>query len=143
MPKYSFEADLMYGPAGATASSKLKIHKDVTVNDEMSEIDATTRGSNGFTNSEPGLRTLSLEFELVYEPQDAGFKAIQEAYRTRKPLALAANDGDGGGIDADFKIFQFPVARPLDGILTVSVVAKLCMSERAVAETNPTAPAKE
>lgn len=138
MAKYSFEADLFYGEAGATASSKLDIYKDITVNDEMTEIDVTMRRSNGVKNSEPGIRSVSLEFELVYMPNDAGYKAVRDAYLNRKPIALFATDGDGGGIDVDCKIFQFPVARPLDGVLTVSVVAKPCISERDLADTEPT-----
>lgn len=113
------------GAAGATAGTEIQNVKDLTMNLEVTEEDATTREGDGWETPEPILFRMSLEWEMNWKPGDANFQALRQAFFAKSAIALAALDGVGGeGIDADFKIFKFARSEPVAGIVKVSVTAK-------------------
>jgi hypothetical protein len=137
--KLGMEAKLYYGAAGATAATELTNVKDVTLNLESGEADVTTRGNSGWRATVGTLKTGSVEFEMIWDSDDAGFAAIKDAYFNNEPIALAILDGAGGeGLDADFSITNFSRKEALEEAITVSVTAKPTYSTRAPAWVEPT-----
>lgn len=137
--KLGMEAKLYYGAAGSTASTELTNVKDVTLNLESGEADVTTRANAGWRATVGTLKTGSVEFEMIWDSDDAGFTAIKDAYFNNEPIALAILDEAGGeGLDADFSITNFSRKEALEQAITVSVTAKPTYSTRAPAWVEPT-----
>ena len=130
--KRGLDAKLHYGPAGSTATTELTNVKDLSINLETDQADTTTRASNGWKSTVATLKDGSLEWEMIWNTEDAGFTAIKNAYFGSTPIALAALDGPNGqGLDADFSIVNFSRNEQLAEALTVSVTAKPTFVTRA------------
>ena len=121
-------AKLYYGAAGASAATEMGNVKDVTLTLEAGEADVTTRANLGWRATAPTLRECTAEFEMVWDPTDAGFTAIKNAFLTAGLVALKILDQDGGqGPDGDFAITSFSRNEALEEAVTVSVTAKLAV----------------
>lgn len=132
--RLGMDAKLYYGAAGGTAATELTNVKDVTLSLETGEADVTTRANEGWRATVATLKDGSVEFEMVWDTQDAGFAAIKDAFFNNTPIALAILDGEGGsGLDADFTITSFSRSEALEEAITVSVTAKPTYSTRAPA----------
>ena len=79
------------------------------------------------------LKEASLEFSILYDPDDADFTAFQSAYFSNTPMALFISDGQdtAHGLDADFSITAFSMEQPLEEAISVSVTANPTASTRA------------
>jgi hypothetical protein len=129
--RLGLEAKLYHGAAGATATTELTNVKDVTLNLETGEADVTTRAAQGWRATIATLKEGSVEFEMIWDTDDAGFIALKNAYFGNTPIALAVLDGENGsGLDADFSITNFTRSEPLEEALMVSVTAKPTYSTR-------------
>ncbi len=123
-------AKLFRGEAGTTAAEEMKNVKDVTLNLETGEADVTTRATDGWKASVATLKDASLEFGMLYDPEDDDLNAIQAAFLGNTPLSFFISDGDGTGLDADFSITNFSIEQPLEEAMSVSVTAKPTASTR-------------
>jgi len=102
--------------------------KDVTLSVETGEADITTRANDGWRATLATLKEGTLEWEMVWEPGDAGFEAIKDAFLNGAIIGLAALDqagANGEGPVADFTITNFSRSEPLEEAITVSVTAKI------------------
>ena len=125
-------AGLYQGPAGTTdpsTMSEVDNVRDVTLTLEAGEADITTRGNGGWRATRAALRDASVEFELVWDGEDAALEAIRDAYLAGSELALAVMDGDiatvgSEGFCANFVVTGFNRGEPLEEAITVSVTAK-------------------
>lgn len=132
MAKIGIDCKLYQGVAGSLATTEIGNVKDVTINLELGEEDATTREAQGWEVTEPILFSASLEFEMLWKPTDANFTALRTAFFSRAAIALAALDGASGqGLDADFRIVKFTRNEPIKGLVSVSVTAKPVFETRA------------
>jgi predicted secreted protein len=132
--RLGMECKLYHGPAGTLAAAELTNVKDVTLNLETGETDVSTRGNEGWRATLATLKAGTVEFQMIWDTEDAGFTALKEAYFNNTPLALAVLDGpDGAGLDADFSITNFSRTENLEEAVTVSVTAKPTYSTRAPA----------
>lgn len=131
MYRLGLDAKLFYGEAGKTATTLLGNVKDVTLSLETGEADITTRAAEGWRTYAATLKEGSVEFEMVWDTEDAGFVAIKDAYFSNDPLALFVSDGAGSGLDADFVVTTFSRSEPLEEALTVSVTCKPTLVNRA------------
>lgn len=129
------DAKLMRGTAGATAATEVTNVKDLSLNLESGDADVTTRATKGWKASVATLKEASLEFNMLYDTEDADFTAFQTAYFSNTPLALFITDGKGSGLDADWSITGFSMEQNLEEAVTVSVTAKPTASTRAPAWT--------
>jgi len=121
-------AKLYYGAAGGSASTEMGNVRDVTLTLEAGEADVTTRANLGWRATAPTLRECTAEFEMVWDPTDAGFTAIKNAFLTAGMIALKIMDKTGGqGPDGDFAITSFSRNEALEEAITVSVTAKLAV----------------
>jgi len=127
------DAKLFRGAAGSRAATEVTNVKDLTLNLESGEADVTTRATKGWKASVATLKEASLEFSILYEPDDADFAAFKTAYFSNTPIALFVSDGQdtAHGLDADFSITAFSMEQPLEEAISVSVTAKPTASERA------------
>lgn len=118
--------------------SEVTIAREVTVNLEAAEADATIRGGGGWRETVAGLKDATLEFELRYDQGDANLDAIRTAFLAvpATVVELLALDGDVGvmgneGFRAEYFITAFSRNEPLEEVLTVSVTAKVKSSDNA------------
>lgn len=124
-----------FGSAGTspteTPENELSNLKNVTLGLETAEADVTTRANNGWKASVGTLKEGSVEFEMVWDTEDKGFKAIQQAWFDSGAIALKILDGKGGsGLDADFAVISFNREEPLDAAVTAKVTMKPTYSGR-------------
>lgn len=133
MYKLGLDAKLYYGEAGAKAATELTNVKDVTLNLETGSADITTRAAQGWRTTAATLKDGSLEFEMVWDTEDDGFKAIKDAFFDNEPIAIMVDDGAGNGLDADFVVTNFSRSEPLEEALSVSVTCKPTYVTRAPA----------
>jgi hypothetical protein len=69
--------------------------KDLNANMSKNETDVTTRCSNGWSEFIEGLKDLTIEFGMLYDPSDAGFTAIKNsAFDNTKSVEIFVSDGD-------------------------------------------------
>jgi len=136
--KIGFEAKLYYCAAGVVADdwTELTNVKDVTLNVEAGEADVTTRASEGWKATVAALFDAGLEFEMVWDTEDAGFTALQTAFFARSAIGLAIMDGGiavagAQGLKADFAVLNFSRNEPLEEALSVSVTVKPTYSATA------------
>lgn len=130
--RLGLDAKLYYkvgGVASANPWLELSTVREVTLTLETGEADVTTRGTGGWRATAATLREGTLEFELLWDPSDAGFSAIRDAYFGNLKIGLAAMDGGivvpgSQGLQADFAILSFSRKEPLEEALMVSVSAK-------------------
>ena len=113
---------------------ELKNVKDLTLNVEAGEADASTRGNGGWRAILASLKDGSIEFEMVWDTADAGFTAIKDAFFNNTPIEFAALDGDvatagSQGLRATMAITNFSRNEPLEEAITVSITAKPTYSE--------------
>lgn len=107
--------------------------RDVVLNMSKSEADVTTRAANGWRQTAAALKDASVEFEMVYDPADADFVALQTAFMastaSAQTIALAILDGTSTvtgtqGLWADFMITGMEKSEPLEGAMVVRFTAK-------------------
>lgn len=127
------DAKLFYGEAGTQGKTELTNVKDVTLNLTTGEADTTTRAATGWRTYAATLKEGSLEFEMNWDTEDAGFKAVQEAFFSNGAIAFFVSDGAGNGLDADFVITAFTRNEPLEDAMTVSITARPTNVTRAPA----------
>jgi hypothetical protein len=128
MPTFMGNDCILYVNTGTYASPTwvaLSLAKDITVNDSRAEGDSTVRGYD-LTSVTPGMRTLQVAGEIKYDPADAGFDALYDAYVADPqavvgfllldgPVATAGKKGKR----FDAYVTQFGDNEPLNQVKTV------------------------
>ena len=66
-------AKLYHGTAGNPASTEMTNVRNVTLNLEAGEADVTPRANRGWRATAPTQPESSVDFEMVWDPADAGF----------------------------------------------------------------------
>ena len=132
MIRLGLEAKLYFcvaGIGGYPQWTELDNVKNVTLNLQKGEADVTTRANNGWKALKGTLKEGSVEWEMVWDTQDAGFTAIQNAYFNDTLIGMAVMDGDIAtngtqGLWADCDIMDFSRDEPLEEAISVKVTAK-------------------
>jgi predicted secreted protein len=131
--RLGIKAKMYFGEAGATGvpTAELSNVTDVTITLDASEADVTTRDNDGFRATIGGLKECTIEFDMLYLPEDAGFKAIRTAWLNSEQIHLAAlTSKDGEGPVGDFSITGFSRSESLEEAIKYSVTAKLSQWEK-------------
>lgn len=137
--KLGMDAKLYFCAAGIGSTptwTLLGNVKNVTLSLTKGEADVTTRANNGWKATAGTLKEGSIEFEMVWDTEDAGFTAIKDAYFNGTILGLAVMDGavataGSQGLWADCMITDFSRDEPLEDALSVKVTAKPTYSTNA------------
>jgi len=104
--------------------------KDVQLSIGAGSANVTTRGSGGWTNELPTLRTLSVSLKIPLDPTDAGYIQLATSFLAGTTFAAAfltdakAVEGAEGPV-GDFSVTKFDRNEPLDGEVEVDVELKL------------------
>ena len=103
--------------------------KDANLNLETGEADVTTRGNAGWKATLATLKSGSIEFEAVWDNEDDGFSALQQAYFGNQTIEIAAMDGDitasgSEGLRATMSVTNFSRNEPLEEAITANVTLK-------------------
>jgi hypothetical protein len=109
--------------------------RDLSGPDSFVEADVSTRGS-GLKQTEPTLQDLSFDWEMVHDPDDTDFTALQTAYRAKTKVELAFADGPIATSGTKYmrvetKIVKWERGEPLEGSATRNVTAKPCYGARS------------
>ena len=75
------------------------------------------------------LKEASVEFEMLWDPDDAGFTAIKDAWFNGTAIEMAVMDGDitadgTQGLRATMAVISFNRSEPLEEAMSVSVTVK-------------------
>lgn len=103
--------------------------RDLTLNLETAEADVTTRANSGWRATVPTLREASIEFEMVWDPSDTDFTAIQTAFLAGSTVEFLVLDGlqattGSQGLRASCAVLGFTRSEPLEDAIKVSVKLK-------------------
>jgi hypothetical protein len=122
------DAKLNYKVGGCAAAgewlelSNLKTNK---VSCPRGKADATTRASGKVKQYRPGHIDFSIEGEMQWDTEDAGFTALREAWADGVAIGIQCLDReDGEGPELDCMVEEFSRNEPLGEPQTVSI--KLC-----------------
>ena len=95
---------------------------DVSFNDSMSMASVNDRGAGGYEQQVPTLRTVGLDFEMIYDPTDeVNFRDFYDCYATRQRVVLFAEDDRGNAFAAIYQISNFDMTQALTEAQTCSV----------------------
>lgn len=98
---------------------------DVTVNLSRAEADITTRGAGGYRAKIGTLKEGSIEFEMLWDTEDAAFQDIFDAWNNGTVLYVAALDRalavGAQGLYAPMSVLSFEKQEPLEDAQRVSV----------------------
>ena len=122
---------LFRGAAGATANALMENVKNVTLDLSTGEADVTTRAAQGWRVTAATLKEATCTTEMLYDPGDADFNFVLNAFLTNSPIALFVTDGQGSGLDADFIVSQCGQNQDLEAGVSVNVTFKPTLTNRA------------
>ena len=115
---------------------EMKNVKDLTLTLEKGEADLTTRGNAGWKATVGTLKEGSIEFEMVWDTEDEGFTALQNAWFGDTPVEMAVMDGPitasgSQGLRATMSVISFSRKEPLEEAMTASISIKPTYAEHA------------
>ena len=114
------------GQAGGGGWTELTNCQDVTATLQKGEADVTTRASGGWEQVKGALKKLSLEWKMIWDPEDAGFQAVKNAFFNDELIGLQCLDKQNGqGPQADFEVLEFSRPQPLGEAQVVNVKVKI------------------
>ena len=134
--KISLDGKLYYcaaGIGGVPTWTEVKTTRDATATVSRGEADVTTRGGGGWKAVVGTVKELVVDFEIVYDPDDAAVAALLDTFLNGTAIGLAVMHGDietagTQGMWADCAILKFERKEPLEGAMTVGVTAKATYS---------------
>lgn len=115
--------------APTTTVTEMTNVRDLTLSLDKAVADVTTRGNNGWRAEVGTLKTASVEFEMIADPEDVYYNAVRDAWLNSTPTQFAVFSGllaspvgtDTEGLVAVFDVQTFTRAEPLEGAQVVSV----------------------
>ena len=115
--------------SSGTAWAEISNVKDVTLTLEKGEADVTTRANGGWRATVGTLKDASIEFQMVWDTDDDGFAAIQQAFFNNEPIEVAVmsgpiDDPESEGLRATCDVLSFTRNEALEEALMVDVSLK-------------------
>jgi hypothetical protein len=110
--------------------------RDLTLNGDFDEGDATTRGAGGVKQTEPTLLNASIEWEMVEDLADTDYTTLLIAHYGRTMMDLFACSGAFNTTGETFfrsecKMPGWKKTEPLGDVNKIAVTAKPCYSTNA------------
>ena len=124
------------GIGGTPSWTELSNVKNVSTSLQKGEADVTTRANAGWKASVGTLKEGSIEFEMIWDPDDTGFTALENAYFNDTVIGIAVMTGGMGeagakGLWADCAVLDFSRDESLEEAITVKVTVKPTYSANA------------
>ena len=132
-------AKLYYSPATLMASGEtpvdvldfalVKLVKDLTQELSKDELDITTRDSNGWEEVMSGIKKGGLTFEVLWDPDEASFTKLRDAFLNDTKVCMVALDGliattGSQGLASNMEVTGFSRNEPVNGPMTANVTVK-------------------
>jgi predicted secreted protein len=131
MARIGLDGKLYYNTATPLSPIWVEITavRDLTLNLEKGEADASTRGSQGWRQTLGTLKDASVDITAVDNQNDAGLIALRNSFLTNAPIELAVLSGDiltpgTNGVRAIFECFGFSRGEPLEDVQTLEISVK-------------------
>lgn len=111
------------GTYGSPTWAKSGAARDVTLEVQVTEVDASRRSSNGWRENETTLKDATLNVTFVKDKADTTFVAIEAAYKANTAMEMAVVDGANAvgsdWLDAMWKATQWNESQELEGVVTI------------------------
>lgn len=125
--KLWYQTDGVSGTAGWVLND---IVRDLTLSMTTEDADDTVRANSGWKSSTPTLKEGEVTFQIRYEPGNAHFTALKNAFMNSTHIGLSVNDSgvdqdSGNGLRADFGVANFSKNEELTGVQTFDVTLKV------------------
>lgn len=117
-------------PPVLTSLVELSEARDVNFDPSVTEVDATTRANGGYKSTAPGLKDLSIDFDMLYKPANTNYATIRDAYLAGVPISAAcltdAKDAENTeGPLGRWTVTKFTRAEGLDDTVKIQVTLKI------------------
>jgi len=103
--------------------AEIKNVKDLTVNLEKAEADASTRDNNGWRATVGTLKDASIEFTVLNKSGDTSFTMLQGLWSTGTPCDVDISDA-GGSLILTCEVMSFNVNQNLEEVVSADVTLK-------------------
>ena len=103
--------------------AEIKNVKDLTVNLEKAEADASTRANNGWRATVGTLKDASIEFAVLNKVGDTAFAMFQTLWSTGTPCDAEISDA-GGTLILTCEVMTFNVNQNLEEVVSADVTMK-------------------
>jgi len=124
------ECKLYYKEGGIAAAGDwtecTNVMGDLTLAHEFGDAEVKTR-STRYIEHMSTLIDAGIEFQMVWDPTDAGFGAFHDAHHNDDIIGVAVMDGaiaTGNGLQFDAKVFKFARNEPLEDVAAADVSIK-------------------
>jgi len=96
--------------------------RDLTVDIEADEVDATSRISGGWKDRRPGMRSWNADFDIVRDTGDTAYATLFSAFTNRTALTALISE-PAGGVNRSGTCYVGKCSRsePLNDVVTISV----------------------
>jgi len=129
--KMGFEGKLFRntGTYGAPTWNEIANVGDLTLSLETGEADVTIRRGRGWRWTRGALKEAAIEFQMVWDTEDAGLMAMQAAHDQRTPIEFAVLDGPiddpaSEGLRATMEVLKFSRGEGKEDAMLVNVAIK-------------------
>lgn len=117
------------GVDGGGAWTEMTNIRDVKWDNSTDEADVSTRRGGNYKQTVPTLSAGSVEFQMVWDTDDAGFEAFWDAFNNRDIIGLRVyTRTDGGGLEADFAVTNLSRNEGLTEAVVADVTCKVTYS---------------
>ena len=111
--------------------------KDVTINLEKGESDATVRATGGWRATIGTLKNASVDFQMNYDDADTQVTALETAFMNDTPVEMSFAAGTST-LSAWFSLTNFTRNEALEDIVTVDVTAAIAPQDSSGTAVTPT-----
>lgn len=109
--------------------------RDVTVNGTADLIDITTRDTVGWKANAQGLKDMSFDVELLWDPDDAGAQVFRAAFRAGSLVGVRVLDeASGDGDEVNVYVTGFTKGEPLGDAQTVSMTLQIAAAPTLITD---------
>ena len=127
--KLYYDETPIVADASGASWTEIDAAKEVTTSLEAGEADVTTRANTGWRSTMAALRDGTLEFEVLWDHEDANIQAFTDAFIGGTVIAVAAMDGDIAdaateGFAANFTVTGMTRPEPLEEGITMTFTLK-------------------
>jgi predicted secreted protein len=133
--KLGFEPKMYIGPAGSAPATEAKNVKDVTVNLESAEVDASSRQSGIFKFYLSGQIDPSIEFTMNADADDTVQTTLRTQWLARGAVAVKVELGDGYFFMSDCIVTNFSNDQALEDVVSYSVTLRPTITTSAFLPT--------
>lgn len=95
--------------------------RSATLNRSAETLDATSKDTDGWKESEVGFMEWSIEADGIFTTDQAGFTALEDAFMSREKVQVQLAMPSGAAYSGFAFITDFPIEAPYDDMATYSI----------------------